>query len=31
MGVLVITLRQNQRRFVVEDLYKNNLTEYYVV
>jgi hypothetical protein len=31
MGVLVTTLRQNQRRFVMEDLYKNVLTEYYVV
>ena len=31
MGVLVTTLRQNQRRFVIEDLYKNILTEYYAV
>lgn len=31
MGVLVTTLRQNQRSFVKDDLYKNVLTEYYVV
>jgi len=31
MGVLVTTLRQNPRRFVKEDLYKNILTGYYVV
>lgn len=31
MGVLVTALRQSQRRFVMEDLYKNVLTEYYAV